>query len=346
MKIKLIKDINEFQNLKADWDRLFVVEDCSVFQSFEFNYFSWITELSKHTNNQLAISVVEKKDEIISIFPFYIDAKKQLRFINDIHADSCDFITKESVDFLQVYLCLKNIITFKSIHLINVTEEGNIYKALCDADLQHKIISKITEYSFLNINEGDFPYNVPHYRSYQKHRINKAFKRYQTKQHRILSIEDSSFPLEDLDLLKQCMINLGMRNKHFITKERFKLIEELYNSGLIILSVIRNEDQLDAVNIILKQSPSKFLFWIDLFNDSRMINVANYINFLKEISSKTKIEINFGRGAYPYKTISFNPEIKQLFAGFIFETKMQLLLFQISYKIKKIVKIIYKKIRK
>ena len=77
-----------------------------------------------------------------------------------------------------------------------------------------------------------------------------------------------------------------------------------------------------------------------------MINVANYINFIKDVSSKAEIEINFGRGIYPYKMISFNPEIKQLFAGFIFETKMQLLLFQISYRIKKIIKVIYKKIRK
>ena len=86
MKIKIIKNINEFQNLKTDWDRLFVAVNCSVFQSFEFNYFSWKTELSKNTNNQLAISVVKNEEEIIAIFPFYIDAKKQLRFINDIHA--------------------------------------------------------------------------------------------------------------------------------------------------------------------------------------------------------------------------------------------------------------------
>ena len=129
-------------------------------------------------------------------------------------------------------------------------------------------------------------------------------------------------------------------------KERFKLIEELYNSGLIILSVIRSKGQLEGVNIILKQSSSKFLFWIDLFNDSKMINLANYVNFLKEISSKTEVEINFGRGVYPYKKINFNPEIKQLFAVFIFETKMQLLLFRIFYKIKKIVQVIYKKTRK
>ena len=79
-------------------------------------------------------------------------------------------------------------------------EEGNIYKAICDTDLRHKIISKIAAYSFLKINEGEFPYNVPHYRSYQKHRINNALKKTQNKQHRILSIEGSSFPLEDLDL--------------------------------------------------------------------------------------------------------------------------------------------------
>ena len=103
MKIEIINNNDRFLGLKQDWDQLFKLGNYSVFQSFAFNYYSWHIDLSKNIRNQLAIVMVKKKDKVVTFFPFYVDAKKQLRFINDIHADFCDCISSEKIDVSQLF---------------------------------------------------------------------------------------------------------------------------------------------------------------------------------------------------------------------------------------------------
>ena len=137
MKINVITNIEAFKALKEDWDILFSKSNCTVFQSFDFNYYSWKHELISDNRNQLAIAVITINESIVAIFPFYIDSNKQLRFINDVHFDFCDFITQESINFSAVFLYLKQEINFKSIILINVKQEANIYKAISELNTKY-----------------------------------------------------------------------------------------------------------------------------------------------------------------------------------------------------------------
>ena len=98
MEIKIIRDILDFKNLQEDWNIIFRNNNYSIFQSFEFNYFSWKFALSK-SNNILSIVVLSEGNDIKSILPFYIDRRLKLRFINDTHADFCDYLTDIEVDF-------------------------------------------------------------------------------------------------------------------------------------------------------------------------------------------------------------------------------------------------------
>ena len=141
------------------------------------------------------------------------------------------------------------------------------------------------------------------------------------------------------------MIDLGFREKNFLSKEQLALIENMYNKKHILLSVVKKENKVHALSFVLQKS-NEYLFWIDMFDDSKMINIFNYISLMRELSSKGAVKMNLGRGTYSYKITNFNPKIKQLFASFIFETKIQLLVSQISEKIELIAKIMYKKIRK
>ena len=53
--IKIIDNIEEFKNLKSDWDFLYEKDDqYSVFQSFDYNYFSWIYDI-QDSNSKLSI---------------------------------------------------------------------------------------------------------------------------------------------------------------------------------------------------------------------------------------------------------------------------------------------------
>ena len=346
MKVRVINNIVEFKKIKDDWELLYSLSKVSIFQSFVFNYLSWKNELSLLPNNSLAILLVVKNNQISSIFPFYVDVKKRLRFINDTHSDFCDFITQELVNFSELYSHLNNFIYFKSIHLINIKQDSNSYKSIYKLELPCKIIAGIGEHSFLKVNQGDFPYNVPHYRSHQKHRINKAFRKYLNQKHEVLSIEDSRFPRKEVELLKNKMTDLGIRKKDFITQARLKLIEELYNSGTIILNTMEYKGQLEVINIILKESSSRFLLWIDLFSDKQMINIASYSNFLKYMSLKDKVEISFGRGRYFYKESNFAPIFHQLYGLYIFSNQYQKVRFIIFKEVTKLIRLIYRKLRK
>jgi len=85
------------------------------------------------------------------------------------------------------------------------------------------------------------------------------------------------------------------------------------------------------------------LFWIDMYDNAKMINIYNYILFLENISRDNSVNISFGRGVYDYKVANFKPDIKQLFAIYIYENQLNLSLFLFFDKIKDILKSIYKK---
>jgi hypothetical protein len=64
---------------------------------------------------------------------------------------------------------------------------------------------------------------------------------------------------------------------------------------------------------------------------------------MESISCDNNVKINFGRGVYDYKVVNFKPDIKQLFALYIYRSQFQLNLFLFIDKIKDVSKSIYKK---
>ena len=152
-------------------------------------------------------------------------------------------------------------------------------------------------------------------------------------------------PQKEILLLKETMIRLGIRKDNFLTNERLLLIECLYNSGIIILHIMKGKDRINAINILLKKSAGEYMFWIDLFDDSKMINISSYINFMKSISLEQSVNINFGRGRYFYKETNFVPEFHKLHQIYIFSNKWQKLRFLIVNRIKRPLISIYKKIK-
>ena len=88
------------------------------------------------------------------------------------------------------------------------------------------------------------------------------------------------------------------------------------------------------------------MFWIDLFDDSKMINIASYINFMKSSSVEQSVSINFGRGRYFYKESNFAPEFHKLHQMYIFSNKWQKQMFLIVNQIRSLFISMYKKIKK
>lgn len=344
MKIKIISSLEEMKEIQDYWMRLFNYGEYSIFQSFEFNYYSWKFELSKNALNRLCI-VLGKNKAIDLIIPFYIDSKKRLRFINDNHADFCDYISNEIINFSKIYDYLRKELDFRFIRLINLPSESNFYKSLICLSSINCVTRSISEYSELVIQKGDFPYNVPHYRSHQKNRLNKAIRKHEDKTSLVFNYKEHSFPKKEILLLKEVMINSGIRKDDFLTNEMLCLIEHLYNSGFLILHVMMDKDRMSACNIILTGSSNAFMFWIDLFDNLQMINISSYIRFIKSTSSERNLVVNFGRGGYFYKKSNFAPRFHQLYEFFLFQNTYQRLRFFVLDSIKNLLVLIYKKIK-
>ena len=85
MEVKILRNIYEFKGLERPWNNLYdKMNSRAVFQSFDFNYYSWVYELNDN-RNALALAVVYNKKELTAVFPFYIDDRKRLRFIKKIY---------------------------------------------------------------------------------------------------------------------------------------------------------------------------------------------------------------------------------------------------------------------
>ena len=202
----------------------------------------------------------------------------------------------------------------------------------------------LEKYSVVHLSKGVFPENYQELKSKQKTGFRRVHKKNKNKTHLILKVAQAPFPKEDIILLKQNMISLGFRNKNFLPENQINLIENLYNSKKIMISVIKSTNKINAISLVLEKE-NEYLFWIDMFDDSKMVNIFNYISLMQKLSAMNPVVMNLGRGLYNYKTSNFKPSIKQLFAIYIFSNKLEKIKFQLRNRIIAILKPIYKKIK-
>ena len=340
MKYRLISNLEEFKYLENDWCILYAnTEKKSVFQSFEFNYFSWIHDLVKEKNT-LAIVIAYESDKIRTIFPFYIDTKRRLRWINDLHADFCDAVSCVDINFNEVIEFLRSSFNIRYFKLVNIKKECSL---LNDSTINRfRVISDVS-YSTINLNEGIFPDNCLVYKSKQKTEFRRVLKINKDKDYKIIDYTKALFPKPQIENLRKKMILLGIRDKFFLSNSQLLLIEELYLTGKIVLSIVSEGGVVNAISFIIN-SPTEYLIWIDMYDDSKMINICNYILTISYLSSKDSVKINFGRGKYNYKIKNFLPMEKKLFSIYIFSSKYLELKFFFDRMVIKLIKRIYHKI--
>lgn len=340
MKYKVVKNTEEFKGLKKDWDKLYKEnQKHSVFQSFNFNYYSWKESLEKSDVN-LSVVLVLKDAEIISLLPFYIDKHKRLRFINDIHSDFCDILNKVDIDFNNVIQHIQSEYKIKSVQLINLRKDSNLINTISSSNLVES-----EKYSVLELGKGIFPDNFSGYKSKQKTEFRRILKINKDKTHQILNSPVDEFPERNIDELRKKMIELGIRNDSFLPTSQVKLIKQLYQENLLSISVVKSDTSLNAISFILNDKSQKII-WIDMFDDSKMVNLFNYISLMSIFSGKDSVDINFGRGTYGYKISNFLPEIKSLYSIFLFSSKWQEFKFRFNNSVFSILKYLYKKLKK
>ena len=342
MRIKVISNILEFENLEEDWNRLFRSKDnYSTFQSFEFNYFSWKFLLNK-SNNILSIVVLYDGTTIKSILPFYIDRRLKLRFINDIHADFCDYLTDIEIDFDLVVKELKSNFTIRHFYLINLRTNSCV--------LENKLpdyckILTSSEYLTLPLEKTDsFPSNFTQFVYRQKRRLKRILKKYPTGILELISYPENDFPLKEIQELRKKMIDSSVRKQDFLDADFLNLIKVLYDSKKLKISVIKLDNQISALSFFF-QRKDEYSFWIDMFDEKQMINLYHNTLFIKTITEQQTAVFNFGRGNYSYKIQNFSPKIEPLFSVNIFRSDFSLKIYQLKLFLITFVKSVFRKIK-
>ncbi len=343
MEIKILKDINGFKDLEESWNKLYDrINSKAVFQSFAFNYYSWLYELN-NDKNILTLTVVYDETDLAAVYPFYIDNRRTLRFINDNHTDFCDCLCSSKFDLNVLLHKLKLEFSINRFDFYNLKYEAKILENIKVSSLVR--CRPYGEYSILEVRKGVFPDNVTEYKSKQKTEFRRILKKNKEKTHEIISAKNSFFPSKEIKFLRKKMIALGIRGNGFLPISQLKLIEKLYQKGKIILSVVRTHKTINAISFIIKDS-DQYLIWIDMYDKSKMINIFNYVALVTLLSSNRSVSINFGRGNYSYKVLNFLPERKNLFLLQIFSSRWQVLKYNLESNIVEFLRVIYKRVKK
>lgn len=333
MEISFIKNIDDFKAIENDWNKLYLSLSLSVFQSFEFNYFSWISQLDFNNTNRLCIIILKKENLISTIFPLYVDNKKRLRFINDKHIDSCDILSDFPFDFDFVLKNLNENFNINYIYFENVKDSSQLSKIFKHKKIKYSFIKSSNKYSDLIFFAGKFPNNDIRYKSKYKTEFRRIKKINSNYYHEILESKNHEFPKHEILKLKQAMSRHNIRDSNFLSKNMLSLIEALFLKNKLILSVVKIDNTYRSCSFILKVK-NNYLLWIDLYDDSKLINIFNYICFIEKVSSNIDVHISFGRGIYNYKISNFSPKVKELFSLYIFNNEFKLFFYSQFFKLK------------
>lgn len=338
MKIKIIRDLDNFRLLEKEWNILYKNPKKSFFQSFSFNYYSWLHILSNNKSNFLSIVLIIDNGLLVAILPFYI-SRGVVRFICDVHADFCDILLKPgySIEFNRVVRSLKMKNLIKSFRLINLREDSCLQIAM--EDYKYFFSDSITSYSYIKLLRGEFPNNT-NMLSKQRYNINKIIQR-DIGKHYLLSKENlDDFPYKDIIYLRNVMIKLGHRKRYFLDNKWILFLQDMYVAGLLQISLIKNNNKAHAISFIMRCNNTR-MFWIDLFSNIPRVNIYNYIKFITSVSiDYDKTEMHFGRGLYGYKMRNFKPIVKDLTEINIYFNSIKYYLFLIKRFIYKV--IVYK----
>lgn len=334
MKVSVVKNIKEFKLLEKGWNELYSHAEYSVFQSFDFCYNSVLK------SDNIFVIICSDRGMLCEIWPCVLKDNK-LEFINQIHADFCDVLTidynKEILDFIL------ESDEVKSISFKNIQSDSNIHSLLLNVKNYH--LSTEINYSILKLCKTDnFPSNFTHFVYRQRRRLKRILKKYDGEIN-ILHQSEDKFPKDEIVLLRNEMIALGKRDESFLQENLMNLIESLYLSQLLKVSILKVQSETVAISLFF-QEESQFSFWIDLFDDKQMINLYHNTLFIKEMTLLNESTFNFGRGDYSYKVQNFLPDIFPLYNVHIFKNKFQLFNFILNYKFITFVKYFYRKFKK
>lgn len=348
---RIITNENQFQEIKSQWCELYEkLDNVTVFQSYEWNYQFW---KNIHQEDKLFIVVFFGKNinSLSAIFPLIVDKKRRLRFIGDIHSDYSDFLitNMEIIDQYDLFKTFQKIIhnenMIKSIELKNINFD-NIYLGFMGFQFDYKqIVYQSNAYSYTTLKgDEEFFKSFSHFKSRQRSELKRIYKKNEKFTSHIYDNFKTPIPIEKIKKLMLCMVDNSSRGEGFLDEKLLSTIETLYIKGYLLINEVNKNDNSIAMNFIL-YNRNKYIFWIDLYDDIKFINIYSYLKFMEHVCMDNKENENifdFGRGLYNYKIKNFYPLIKPQVTFFYSKKNSIYIMYIMKLFLKLIVKNFYK----
>ena len=330
--IKVIKDLSSFGKLKETWDKLYAL-DPTVTPFQKFDYASAALDFCLKPSDSLYIVCVKdaQSKEWVAIFPFILNDRHLLYFINAPHTDFCGALINPLFCHFNLFNefadYIKNDKTINGFVLENITQ-WNPMLSMLKPYFPYSISCSNNYFStfpiYRNPSDKDALDSIRFIQSKRRGKLRKIVKdagldcslEYYSWEKRI------AYPEESIKNLAATMTADGIRTKDYLSAKMFKFIKNLYESGTLDVAVLNQNNSPVACSFIFRdEKKSEYIEWIVLYRDkSWNITLCLWLTEYFYSLGKT-ITFNFARGIYDYKLTNFHPDVKALFCLRIAKTR-------------------------
>ena len=309
--IEVIDTLEKLDAIKDVWQTLEKNPQMRVQQTFEWTRAGWLHFNSVEGDARLRIIKWQRDSQVgCVIFPFYIDRRGTLRFINDIHCDATNVVCgadgNHHYAFLEVIEWIMTNPEIKRIHLRQMpsgVEALNFFSVL----IRGSIVYRDHGYSWLDVRKSQNVADaLPHYKKKDRKKFSTLLKKAADYEYRrYLAGQGDDFPQDVFDRIRECMITSGRRTSQYLDDRLFAFAKDMFAKGIIeVASLSQNGEPHIAAFRLIKDN--RRLCWIVLYDDAKL-PTALHSRYMSDLAGERDFIYDFGVGPYGYKLVTFKP---------------------------------------
>jgi len=311
--IKVIDTLEGFEALHEEWARLAQSSAMQIFQTYEWNYWSWVKLLSQESGNRLCIlQWTGTKGESPIIMPCYLDACSSLRFINDMHSDCCNAVyvpgDNKYNSFSDIVEHIQEDKAIKSVKLQKLHADSEVLHYL-GVLWKDAVVYRDNTYSWIDYKAGSEGLKgiLPHLSSREMSCPKAMLRKTDGHFFKVISKANGvAFPKGQILEIRESLLTNTAREAAFMPDGLLEMIEQIYNAGLCEIAEIEKGGKIESLTFQLVKG-NYSIGWIFMYRDPQL-NSGLYLQYVLAKASGTEDGVmDFGVGTYPYKMRTFRP---------------------------------------
>lgn len=311
--LEVICSKEEFFGLEESWNDLYDRSaGVTPFQSFAF-----CRESLPLLSGGLHIICWYRKQELMAIFPLYLDRKGTLRFINDRHSDFCGplMMSQASGDFHMCEAFAEHVRDTSEIRRVRLENmRCDSFQSSLQLQMKSSLLYSYSRYSLFRVVNGGADKSAVDALSQltvkEKYRLKNIVSKMEKSGVRWKSYDKSAgdaWPERVITELTDSMVESGIRKRKYFSPQYLAFVKGVYESGQMMISVTFDGDKPLSCNLYLKNG-EEFIDWMAFYVEPSN-NAWNLLQFLDRFHADGGGVLNFARGIYKYKIHNYRPSV-------------------------------------